>query len=325
MGLKYVGKAVTRVDALQKVTGTATYIDDVKVPRLLYAKVLRAGIPHAKIFSIETSEAEAMPGVIKVVTGKNCKILFGTCLWDQPPLAVDKVRHAGEAVAVAVAKTRLQAEAALKKIKVKYDPLPFVLDAIEAASKGAPIIHDRNGEYKSVEYVVHPIKGTNIFHHYKLRNGDTDKGFTEADVVVEENFNFPISSHCAIEPHGAVCRFQSDGSIEIWAANQAPFVLRDVLADMFRVPTAKVRVHIPYLGGGFGGKSDICIEPLIAYVASFVPGYAVKLILTRREVFTSSLVGRGMKGRMKIGARRDGTFTALEAEMYVLDPITFPM
>ena len=319
MGLKYVGKAVTRVDALGKVTGTATYIDDIRVPRLLYAKVLRAGTPHAKILSIETSDAEAMPGVIKVVTGKNCKILFGTCLWDQPPLAVDKVRHAGEAVAVVVAKTRLQAEAALKKIKVSYDPLPFVHDPIEAASKDAPIIHDLNGSYKRVEYVVHPIKGTNIFHHYTLRNGDTDRGFTEADVVIEEHFVFPISSHCAIEPHGAICRFQADGSIEIWAANQAPFVLRDVLADMFSVPTAKVRVHIPYLGGGFGGKSDICIEPLVAYVASFVPGYAVKLILTRREVFTSSLVGRGMKGRMKIGARRDGTFTALEAEMYFSD------
>lgn len=319
MGLRYVGKTVRRIDALQKVTGAATYVADIKLPRLLHAGVLRAGITHAKILSIDTSEAESMPGVVKVVTGKDCKILFGTCLWDQPPLAVDKVRHAGEAVAVAVAKTRLQAKAALQKIKVEYDDLPFVLDSIEAASRKAPVIHDRNGEYKRVEYVVHPIKGTNIFHHYKLRNGDAEKGFREADVVIEENFEFPISSHCAIEPHGAICRFLNDGSIEIWASNQAPFVLRDVLADMFSLPTARVRVHIPYLGGGFGGKSDICIEPLTAYMASFVPGYAVKLVLSRKEVFTSSLVGRGMKGRMKIGARRNGTFTALEAEMYFSD------
>ncbi len=319
MDLKYVGKSEKRVDALQKVTGSAVYIDDIKVPRMLHARALRAGVAHAKILSIDASEAESMPGVIKVITGKECTILFGTCLWDQPPLAVDKVRHAGEAVAVVVAKTRLQADAALKKVRVEYESLPFVLDPVEAASDKAPIIHDRNGEYRRVEYVVHPVKGTNIFHHYKLRNGDAEKGFKEADVVIEESFEYPLSSHCAIEPHGAICRFLEDGSIEIWASNQAPFVLRDVLADMFSIPTAKVRVHIPYLGGGFGGKSDISIEPLAAYVASFLPGYAVKLVLSRKEVFTSSLVGRGMKGRMKIGAKKDGTFTALKADMYFSD------
>ncbi len=159
----------------------------------------------------------------------------------------------------------------------------------------------------------------NIFHHYKLRKGESEKGFAEADVTVEDEFEFPISSHAAIEPHGAVCRFGADGSIEIWASNQAPFVLRDVLADMFKIPAAKVRVHIPYLGGGFGGKSDVSIEPMVAYAASFVPGYAVKLVLTRTEVITGSLVGRGMKGNMKIGAKKDGTFTALKAEMYFAD------
>lgn len=319
MALKYVGESVKRVDALQKVTGAARYVDDISVLRMLHAKVLRAGVPHAKILSLNTSEAEKQPGVVKVVTGKDCKILLGTCLWDQPPIAVEKVRHAGEAVAVVIAETLLQASAALKKINVKYDPLPFVLDPIKAVLKDAPVIHERNGEYKRVDYVVHPVKGTNIFHHYKLRNGNVEKAFAESDVIIEENFEFPLSSHCAIEPHGAICRFLTDGSIEIWASNQAPFVLRDVLSDMFKIPTAGVRVHIPYLGGGFGGKSDVSIEPLVAYAASFVPGYAVKLVLSRKEVFTSSLLGRGMKGRMKIGARADGSLTALEAEMYFSD------
>ncbi|MEW6228512.1 MAG: xanthine dehydrogenase family protein molybdopterin-binding subunit [Bacillota bacterium] len=319
MKLRYVGESIPRVDAWEKVTGAAVYVADVSLPRMLHAKVLRAGVPHARILSIDTSLAERSPGVRKVVTGRGCGILFGTCLWDQPPLAVDKVRHAGEAVAVVLAETPLQAEQALKKIKVEYDPLPFVLDPIEAASEGAPIIHERNGEYRRVDYVVHPVKGTNIFQHYKLRKGDVEKGFAEADVMVEEEFEFPLSNHSALEPHGAVCRFNADGSVEIWASNQAPFVLRDVLADMFGIPAAKVRVHIPYLGGGFGGKSDVCIEPLVAYAASFVPGYAVRLVLSRKEVFTSSLLGRGMKGRMKIGARRDGTLTALEADLYFSD------
>jgi CO/xanthine dehydrogenase Mo-binding subunit len=319
MELEYVGKPMRRVDAEAKVTGAAVYVADIKVPRMLHAKVLRAGVPHARILSLDSAEAERMPGVVKVVTGKNCKMLFGTCLWDQPPIAVDKVRHAGEAVAVVLAETPLQAQAAVKKIELRYDKLPFVLDALEAAGAGAPLIHEKNGEYRRVEYVVHPREGTNIFHHYRLCNGKVDRGFEEADEIVESDFEFPLSSHCAIEPHGAICRFDTEGGIEIWASNQAPFVLRDVLADMFGIPAAKVRVHIPYLGGGFGGKSDICIEPLTAYAASQVPGYAVKLVLSRREVFTSSLVGRGMKGRMKIGARKDGTFTALEAEMYFSD------
>jgi carbon-monoxide dehydrogenase large subunit len=319
MDTKYVGKSEKRVDAFAKVTGAGTYVADVKLPRMVYAKVLRAGVAHAKIRSIDISQAQAMPGILKVITGKGCKILFGTCLWDQPPLAVDKVRHAGEPVAVAVAQSPAQAQAALGKIKVEYEALPFVLDPIEAASKDAPLVHEKNGEYRRVEYVVHSEKGTNIFQHYKLRKGDIKKGFSEAEVTVEEDFEFPLSNHCALEPHGAICRFLADGSIEMWASNQAPFVLRDVLADMFGVPAARIRVHIPYLGGGFGGKSDVSIEPLTAYVASFVPGYAVKLILSRQEVFTSSLLGRGMKGKMKIGAKRDGTLVALEAALYFSD------
>jgi carbon-monoxide dehydrogenase large subunit len=319
MSLSYVGKSALRVDAAAKVTGQATFVADVVVPRMLHAKVLRAGVPHARIRGLDTTAAERSPGVRKVVTGKGCGILFGTCLWDQPPLAVDRVRHAGEAVAVVVADTVHQAEEAVKAIKLDLEPLPFVLDPVESAQPGAPVIHERNGEYRRVEYVVHPVKGTNIFHHYKLRKGKLQSPFSEAKVVVEESFEFPLMSHCALEPHGAICRFTAEGGIEMWASNQAPFVLRDVLSDMFKIDAAKIRVHIPYLGGGFGGKSDVSIEPMVAYVASQVPGCAVKLVLTRKEVFTSALLGRGMKGRMKLGARQDGKLVALEAAMYFAD------
>jgi carbon-monoxide dehydrogenase large subunit len=316
---RYVGQKAQRVDAVNKVVGRACYVADISLPRMLHAKVVRAGIPHGKILQIDTIEAEKMPGVKKIVTGKDCEILFGTCLWDQPPIAVDKVRHAGESVAVVLAETVNQAEAAAKAVKVQYEKLPFVLDPVEAAAPGAPVIHEKNGSYRRVEYSVHPIPGTNVFHHYKLRKGNSSEARAESDVIVEEEFEFPLSNHVALEPHGAICRFGLDGEIEIWASNQAPFVLRDVLADMFKVPASRVRVHIPYLGGGFGGKSDVSIEPMVAYAASFVPGYAVKLILTRKEVFTSSLLGRGMKGKMRIGAKKDGTFTFLEAEMYFAD------
>ncbi|MBM4354177.1 MAG: xanthine dehydrogenase family protein molybdopterin-binding subunit [Deltaproteobacteria bacterium] len=319
MTLRYVGKGVRRVDGADKVTGQAMFVSDITVPRMLHARVVRAGVPHARIISLDTTEAEGMPGVRKVVTGQGCGILFGTCLWDQPPIAVDRVRHAGEPVAVVLAMTEHQADQAARKVKVEYDPLPFQLDPVEAARPGAPLIHERNGSYRRVEYIVRSEAGTNIFHHYKLRKGDAAAGFAAADVILEEHFEFPLSSHCSLEPHGAICRFTQGGDIDMWASNQAPFVVRDVLADMFKIPVTRIRVRVPYLGGGFGGKSDVSIEPLVAYAASQVPGWAVKLVLTRKEAITSSLIGRGMMGRMKIGARKDGAFVALEAEMYFAD------
>jgi len=315
--LNYIGKNINRVDAVAKVTGEPIFVADLTFPNMLHAKSLRAGIPHARILSIDTSEAEAMPGVVKVAVGKDRPMLFGACFIDQPPVAVDKVRHAGEPVAVVIAKTAQQAQAALPKIKVEYEPLPYVLDPIKAMEPDAPLVHEDIKKYWYLESSAFPVPNTNIFHHYKLRKGDSAKGFAEADVTVESEFEFPLSSHAALEPHGAICRFGADGqSIEMWASQQGPFILRDVLGGMFKMETSRIRIHSPYLGGGFGGKSDVCMEPLVAWAASFVPGYAVKLILTRQEVFTSSLLGRGMKGWMKIGAKKDGTLTALEAKMY---------
>lgn len=317
MELKYVGKDVTRVDATAKVTGETVFVADMSFPNMLHAKALRAGVPHARILNIDTSEAESMPGVVKVLIGKDRPMIFGACFTDQPPVAVDIVRHAGEAVAVVIARTVQQAQAALPKIKVQYEQLPYVLDPIEAAAPDAPLVHDNVEKYRRLESAAFPIPGTNVCHHYKLRKGDHVKGFSEADVTVESDFEFPLSSHSALEPHGAICRFDAKcESLEVWASQQGPFILRDVLGDMFKMETSKIRVHSPTLGGGFGGKSDVAMEPLVAWAACFVPGYAVKLILTRQEVFTSSLLGRGMKGTMKIGAKKDGTLTALEAKLY---------
>lgn len=315
-----IGKKTIRVDAIAKVTGTAEYIADINVSAMLYAKALRAGVPHARILSIDTSEAESMPGVRKVVTGNDRPMRFGDCLVDQPPVAVDKVRHAGEAVAVVIAESANQAKAAAAKIKVEYAPLPYVLDPIKAAQPDAPLIHEPEENIFYEDSCIFPIKGTNVFQHFKVRKEDISEGFTKSDVIVESDFEFPLSAHCAMEPHGCICRFRPDMQfIEIWASHQGPFVVRDVISRMFDLPTSKVRVHSPFLGGAFGGKSDVGMEPLAVFAASFVPGYAVKLILTREEVFSSTLLGRGMKGHMKIGATKDGMFQALESNMYFSD------
>jgi carbon-monoxide dehydrogenase large subunit len=315
--LNVVGKNKRRVDAVAKVTGEPIFVADITLPNMLHAKVLRAGIPHARILSIDVTEAEKMPGVKKVATGREKPLYFGACIIDQPVVAYDKVRHAGDPVAVVIADTVLHASEALKKIKVEYEALPYVLDPIEAMKDDAPLIHDKVQDYWYIPSCIFPVPDTNIFHHYKLRKGDREKGFKDADVTVESDFESPLINHAALEPHGAIARFDANmETLEMWASQQGPFVLRDVAGRMFGMETSRIRVHAPMLGGGFGGKSDIAMEPIVAWAASFVPGYAVKLILTRQEVMTSTLLGRGMKGRMKLGAKKDGTLTGLEAEMY---------
>ncbi|MGD2127167.1 MAG: xanthine dehydrogenase family protein molybdopterin-binding subunit [Desulfobacteraceae bacterium] len=319
MSFKYIGKSFEKTDGYAKVTGAAQYVADIKLPRMLHAQILRPEYAHARIKSIDMSGAENSEGVYRVVTGQNCDIFFGAAgFFDQSPIAVEKVRHIGEPVAVVIADTIGRAKRALARIKVEYDPLPILLDPIEAANNKEILIHEDLGNYRHFSSYF-PEAGTNIFHHYRLRKGDVNSGFEEADVNVEGEFEFPLSSHSALEPHGVICRWQGKDRVEIWASSQAPFLLQEVVADMFEIPHANVRVHIPYLGGGFGGKSDVTIEPMIAYAARFVPGYAVRFVCSRKEVMTSTVLGRGMKARAKLGAKRDGTFTAFQAELYFSD------
>lgn len=316
MKFKYVGKDFTRTDAYAKVTGSAQYTADIQLPRTLHAQVLRPQHAHAKILAIDTAEAEKSAGVFRVVTGKDCDMLFGACgFQDQHPIARSKVRHAGEPVAVVIADSRKNAQKALKGIKVDYEPLEVLLDPEAAAENHDLLIHENLKSYACLP-CYYPEPGSNVFHHYKLRKGDIEKGFDEAEVTVEADFEMPLSAHSALEPHGIICRWHGRKKVEIWCSNQGPFVLQGVIADMFGLPHANVRVHVPYLGGGFGGKSDVSIEPMLVYAARFVPGYAVRFICNRKEVMTSTLLGRGMKGHAALGATKDGRFTAFRAKLY---------
>ena len=323
MDYKYVGKPFPRADAFEKVTGTAEYIDDLRFPRTLYVKVLRAGVPHALIKSIDCTLAESSTGVIKVLTGKS-KIfenhkLIGTCIFDQPPIASEKVRHTGEVIAAVIAHTEKQAKEAVNKITVDYEELPAVFDPLEAIAPNAPLIHEKNGDYTHLP-TFQPIPSTNIFFKYNLKKGNFTNVFEGADVCVEDDFEYPLMNHAAIEPHGAIVYWDLTGEIHLWSSSQAPFILREVLAHLFDLEMNKIHIHIPnYLGGGFGGKSDYTIEPLLAYIGKTVPGNYVKWILTREEVFKGTVLGRGMKGHMKIGAKKDGTLVGIEAQLYFSD------
>ncbi|MHA1451069.1 MAG: xanthine dehydrogenase family protein molybdopterin-binding subunit, partial [Candidatus Hodarchaeales archaeon] len=322
MTTRFVGKPVIRADAREKVTGNALYIDDLRFPRMLYMKVKRSGIPHGNIIRVDTAKAESVEGVYKVLSRNTPeladKIIIGTCIFDLSPIAIDKVRHEGEIVAVVIADSEKSARTAVSKISVDIEELPFVLDPVEAAAPGAPLIHDNNGEFKHLPTFT-PVPGTNIFFRYNLKKGEHQDVFKDADITVEETFSYPLVNHAAIEPHGTIARWDHSGDLHIWSSSQAPFVLREVLSEMFDLQMNRIHVHIPLLGGGFGGKSDYTIEPLVALAARFVPGYHVKFVLTREEVFYGSVLGRGMKGRMKIGAKEDGSFCGLESELFFSD------
>jgi len=314
MTLKYIGKDITRPDAAGKITGRVQFLDDIKLPGMLHAAILRPDCAHGKILSLDTSEAEKSPGVVKVVTGKGCGLVYGDNIRDLTPIAVDKVNYIGQPVAGVIAETLAEAKAAVKKIKAEYEPLPVYTDARDALKKDAVLIHEKSGDFWHLPG-IEPTAGTNIANRYTVKKGDIEKGFAEADVTVEGEFNYPFGSCSAIEPHGSIAWFHEDKTIEVWSSSICPFIIREEVARVYGLPICDVRVHIPELGGCFGYKSDITVEQTIAYLASQVPGRPVKWVATRKEDFLSTLIGHGIRTRISIGAKKDGTLTALKTEV----------
>ena len=315
MEFKYIGKDIVRPDAVDKVIGKATFLDDIRLPGMLHAAILRPDYAHARILAIDTAEAEASAGVVKVVTGKDCPFRYGDNIKDLVPMADEKVRYIGEPVAAVIADSPQHAQAALEKIEVEYEPLPVYVDALDAMAEDAVLIHEENGDYWHLP-TLSPMPGTNVANYYHLTKGRGEEGFEEADVVVEGEFLYPFGSSAAIEPHGSIVWFKEDNTIEAWSSSICPFIIRQDLAHSYGVPVSDVRVHIPEIGGCFGYKSDITVEQTVAWIASFVPGHPVKWVASRKEDFTSTLIGHGIRTRMRIGAKADGTLVAIQASVY---------
>jgi len=314
MGYKYLGKDITRPDAAAKITGRVQFLDDINLPGLLHAAILRPDYAHARILSIDTAEAEKCEGVVKVVTGKGCGLVYGDNIRDLTPIAVDKVNYIGQPVAAVIAETLHQAQTAVKKIKVEYDPLPVYTDARAALEDDAVLIHENSGEFWHLPG-IEPIAGTNIANRYTVKKGDVEKGFKKSDVVIEGEFNYPLGSCSALEPHGSIVWFHEDSTIEAWSSSICPFIIREELARVYKIPVCDVRVHIPELGGCFGYKSDITVEQTIAFIASQVTGRPVKWIATRKEDFLSTLLGHGIRTQIKIGAKKNGQLVALKTRI----------
>ncbi|WP_462423305.1 xanthine dehydrogenase family protein molybdopterin-binding subunit [Anaerotruncus colihominis] len=315
--MKSVGVSIDRVDGIKKVTGQAKYVDDMKMARMLYAQVKRSPYAHAKILSIDTSEAEKLPGVKSVITGEYYKKRGGLYLEDKNFLAVGTAKFRGEAVAAVAAETLEIAQQAVDLIKVEYEELPAVTNAIEGMNPDAPIIHPDLGSYK-VAPIFHPIAGTNISHHFKLRKGDVEKGFAESDYVTEHTYYVPHVQHVPIEPHVAVAQYEADGKLTVWASCQSPFAVRQALAASFDLPLNKVRVISPYVGGGFGAKAGTTLEGIVIPLSMLNCGRPVKLNYTREEEFEDSYVRQGVHIKIKTGVRKDGKILAEKVE-YIWD------
>ncbi|MDQ0199680.1 xanthine dehydrogenase family protein molybdopterin-binding subunit [Neobacillus ginsengisoli] len=308
--MEIIGKSIIRKDAFEKVTGKARYTHDHHSVTMLSGKVVISPYGHAKIVAIDTTEAAKMPGVRAILAGEHFP-LTGEAIRDKPPIAVDKVRHHGEAVALVVADTPTQAKAAADKIKVQYELLPVVNSPTQAFQKGAPLVHERLGEYKK-ESDVYPVPGTNIATHVKIRKGNMEKGWAESDTVVEASFSLAPSDHVAMETRCSIAEILPEGTIKITTSSQAPFMVKKLISDYFNEDIGKIIVETPLVGGAYGGKAPVHLE-ILAYLGSkAVGGLPVKVLNSREEDILMSPCHIGLDAKIKLGADRSGKIHVAE-------------
>ncbi|HEY3151050.1 MAG TPA: xanthine dehydrogenase family protein molybdopterin-binding subunit [Candidatus Binatia bacterium] len=298
--LKYVGHSVARVDGVEKVTGKAKFVGDLIIPGMLHGKILRSTYPHARIRSIDASNAESLSGVVAVLTAADIADL-NPIYNGRPVIAMNKVHYVGEPVAAVAALDLPTAEEASALIEVDYEELPAVVGIDAAIRKDAALIHEE--------------KGSNIGTHEKVERGNIDEGFAQSDVIVEDTFTFPMVYHYAMEPHSVIAQYDGDDEITVWSSAQHPFQVRGDISRLFKVPPSKVRMIINYLGGGYGSKSYTKFEPLAVALAR----KAKRPVRICNSVGESMVTVRrhGARVRIKTGAKRDGTIMAREAEIYL--------
>ena len=327
-----VGTRPIRHDGTDKVTGRAQYSADIQLPGLLHGKVLRSPHPHARIKSIDVSRALALPGVQAVVTSEdfpqpsgkvmdlgegvmaNPRFLSNNCL------AADKVLYRGHAVAAVVAASPHLAQQALSLIDVDYEVLKPVVDVLEAMKEDAPVLHERLANQSSptarggLRSDDDTGKSTNIANHFVFEVGDLEQGFREADVIVEREFKTASVHQGYIEPHSATALWSPDGSLTVWCSSQGHFNVRDQTANILGIPISKVKVIPMEIGGGFGGKTLVYLEP-VAAALSRKTGRPVKVTMGRAEVFEGTGPTSGSYMKVKMGANNEGRITAVEATL----------
>lgn len=314
---KVVGQSYLRLEGRDKVKGKIKYVNDLNYPGLLHAAFKTSPHAHAKIVSISTEEAKKAPGVRAVITGEDLPYVVGLYLGDKYPLARGKVRHYGEAVAAVVADSEAEAREALDLIKVNYEQLTPVLSVEEALKEDSLLVHEELGKYQHIS-AIHPEPRTNIANKTKIRKGNIVEGFEESDIIIEDEFFSPTSDHVAMETRASIAEIKEDGQIVITTASQAPFVVRSLMSEFFEIPTGKITVIAPPIGGGFGGKAGIQLEALAYLLSKAVGGRPVKVVNTREQDLTASPGKIGFKGKVKMGCTKDGKIKALDL-LYLFD------
>lgn len=315
-----VGRAESRSDGDDKVTGKAIYAVDVKLPGMIHGRILRSPYAHARLARVDASKAESLPGVFAVITRADQARLrmFGAAYKDQTIVAVDKVRYAGDPVAAVAAIDEATADEALALIDVDYEELPAVTGLEEALAPGAPLVHEANatgGELMGQHYEApKEFSGTNLCYRFSYGKGNVEEGFKKADQVFEDVFTFPRVQHFSMEPHATVADFEGD-RLTLWAATQEPFTLREHLADIFRLPLNKIRVIVPYVGGGYGGKLAVKTEPLAAALA-WKAKRPVRLAHTIEESF-KTVSRHPARVSIKTGVMNDGKLVARQCLIHM--------
>jgi 4-hydroxybenzoyl-CoA reductase subunit alpha len=300
---------VHNIDGIAKVTGRATYTFDVKLPGMLYGKILRSPYPHAKIIKIDASKALALPGVLAVVNGKDDTLGIKQGIWrryndlcDEQVLPVDKVRYIGEPVAAVAAVTEEIAEKALDLIDVEYEELPATFEPLDAIKKDAPEIHE--GFERNI----------NVTRHIEW--GEVEEAFEEAEYIREDWFKCGGQAHMCMETRAAVASYTPDGKMTVWTSTQSAYYHQALLAGVLGLREGNVRVLAPYVGGGFGGKFELDGAQFCACILSMKVRKPVKIIFTREEDFIASKRRTPMFYYTRTGVKKDGTFCAREAKVF---------
>ena len=326
--VKGVGLSIPRPDGPEKVTGQVQYVADLKPRGLLHAKLLRSPHAHARIVKIDTSRAQALPGVRAVLTAADIPELKRKApTRAHAVLAIDRVVFVGQPVAAVAADELAIAEEALDLIDVQYDVLPAAVDPLQSMKPGAPPVAEAGTEADTSEALAHgsvsgvvteakPAKAVNISQQAKLQRGDLAKGFAESDVVIEKTYRVPMVHQGYLEPHAVLAQWDTNGLLTLWASTQGSFNTRSEVAEVLELPENSIKVIPVECGGGFGGKIRALCEPITAILAR-ATGRPVRYVMTRREELEAGNPAPQVIIRLKTGVKRDGTLMALEAETVI--------
>jgi CO/xanthine dehydrogenase Mo-binding subunit len=294
-----VGDRIPRIDAAAQVSGEVVYGDDLARGGMIFGKVLHSPHAHARILSIDTSFAQSFPGVFSVITAKDIpNNIWGFSHFDQPVLCENKVCYYGDPVAAVAAESPQVAEEALRLIKVTYEPLPAVFDPVEAMGENAPRVHEHG----------------NVACRMKIRHGDIEKGWQESETIIEEEFYTQRVQHCHLEPHTMLVVPGQAGALVVYTSSQRVFRIKKDLCSILGLSEDKITVFSPPVGGGFGAKTEITMEPLACIFAQRT-GHPVKMNFSREEEFTTAPIRHPLVARYKSGVAKDGHIVARKVEL----------